>query len=54
MNFVMTGKGRFIEVQGTAESKPFTQAQLIRLTEMARGGIQQLTTLQHDALAARP
>ena len=52
MNFVMTGKGRFIEVQGTAESKPFTKAQLDRLADLAWDGIQQLTALQRDALQA--
>jgi ribonuclease PH len=53
MNFVMTGKGRFIEVQGTAESKPFTKAQLDRLADLAWGGIKQLTALQHGALGLR-
>jgi ribonuclease PH len=52
MNFVMTGKGRFVEVQGTAESKPFTKAQLDRLTDMAWAGIQQLTAIQQQALQA--
>jgi len=46
MNFVMTGTGRFIEVQGTAESKPFTKAQLDRLSELASKGIAQLTAIQ--------
>jgi ribonuclease PH len=50
MNFVMTGKGRFIEVQGTAESKPFTKTQLDRLADLAADGIQQLTKLQLEAL----
>jgi ribonuclease PH len=54
MNFVMTGKGRFIEVQGTAESKPFTKSQLDRLADMAWNGIQQLTALQQQALQAQP
>jgi ribonuclease PH len=50
MNFVMTGKGRFIEVQGTAESKPFTKTQMDRLADLAWTGVQQLTTLQYEAL----
>ena len=54
MNFVMTGKGRFIEVQGTAESKPFTKRQLDRLSELATQGIAQLTALQREALHAAP
>jgi len=52
MNLVMTGKGEFIEVQGTAEGQPFSKAQLIRLSELAWGGIKQLTKLQRDALDA--
>jgi len=54
MNFVMTGKGRFIEVQGTAESKPFTKTQLDRLADLATDGIQRLTALQLEALKAVP
>jgi ribonuclease PH len=52
MNFVMTGGGRFVEVQGTAESKPFTKSQLDRLADMAWQGIQRLTAVQRQALAA--
>jgi ribonuclease PH len=52
MNFVMTGGGRFVEVQGTAESKPFTKSQLERLADMAWQGIQQLTAVQRQTLAA--
>jgi ribonuclease PH len=51
MNFVMTDRGRFVEVQGTAESKPFTKSQLDRLADMAWQGIQQLTAVQRQALA---
>jgi ribonuclease PH len=54
MNFVMTGKGRFVEVQGTAESKPFTKSQLDRLADLAWAGIKQLTTLQQQALDTHP
>jgi ribonuclease PH len=53
MNFVMTGKGRFIEVQGTAETKPFTRTQLDRLADLAWGGIQQLTSMQRQALGTQ-
>jgi ribonuclease PH len=52
MNFVMTGSGRFVEVQGTAESKPFTKTQLNRLADIAWQGIQQLTVVQRQTLAA--
>jgi ribonuclease PH len=51
MNVVMTGDGRFIEVQGTAEQEPFDKALLDRLLELATAGIGQLTVLQREALA---
>ena len=49
-NVVMTATGRFVEVQGTAEGKPFTQAQLDRLLVLARDGIVRLSDLQRDTL----
>jgi ribonuclease PH len=49
-NVVMTGSGRFVEVQGTAEGKPFTQAQLDRLLVLARDGIARLSDLQRETL----
>jgi len=52
MNFVMTGKGEFVEVQGTAESKPFTKDQLSTLTDLATYGIRRLTALQRQVLAS--
>jgi ribonuclease PH len=52
MNFVMTGDGQFVEVQGTAESKPFGKSELDRLADMAWAAIQQLTALQRQALDA--
>jgi ribonuclease PH len=54
MNVVMTGKGKFIEVQGTAEGKPFTAAQLGSMTELATAGIAQLVAMQKQALAEPP
>jgi ribonuclease PH len=45
-NVVMTSKGDFIEVQGTAEGKPFTRAQLDELLALAEGGIRELLELQ--------
>jgi ribonuclease PH len=51
MNFVMTGSGRFVEVQGTAESDPFTQLQLERMAAVAWAGIKTLTEVQKKALA---
>jgi len=50
MNFVMTGDGRFVEVQGTAEEEPFTAAQLDLLRDLASRGCAELTTLQKRAL----
>lgn len=49
MNIVMTGSGRFIEVQGTAEGEPFDTETLNRLLELGRTGIRQLTILQHES-----
>jgi len=46
MNIVMTGSGRFIEVQATAEHRPFDDAQLSGLIELARHGIRELTDIQ--------
>ncbi|MEH3075615.1 MAG: ribonuclease PH [Quadrisphaera sp.] len=50
MNVVMTGDGRFVEVQGTAEGEPFAKAELDALLELAAGGCAELTRLQHEAL----
>lgn len=49
MNFVMTGDGRFVEVQGTAEEEPFTADQLDALRELASHGCRELMTLQLEA-----
>jgi ribonuclease PH len=50
MNVVMTGDGRFVEVQGTAEQEPFDKELLDRLLELASAGCAQLTQLQREAL----
>ena len=52
MNVVMTGDGNFVEVQGTAEGKPFSRSALDTLLLLAEGGIKQLLTQQQDVLAA--
>lgn len=49
-NFVMTGKGGIVEVQGTAEGKPFSEEEFLSLMRLARGGVEQLVTLQKNAL----
>lgn len=50
MNVVMTGKGGFIEVQGTAEGHPFSRAELNALLELAERGIAQLVEMQKQTL----
>jgi ribonuclease PH len=50
MNVVMTGNGRFVEVQGTAEGEPFTEQQLQQMIGLARAGIVQLIAAQKRAL----
>lgn len=52
MNFVMTGSGKFIEVQGTAENSPFTQKQMERMTDIARQGIKEILKVQKKVIAA--
>ena len=51
MNIVCTGDGDFIEVQGTAEGKPFDRALLNQLLDLGAAGCKQLTKLQVTALA---
>jgi ribonuclease PH len=51
MNVVMTGDGRFVEVQGTAESKPFDRAELDSLLGLATTGCDALARIQQAALA---
>jgi ribonuclease PH len=53
MNVVMTGKGRFIEIQGTGEEATFDDQQLEGLLKIAKSGIRQLTDLQKQALGRR-
>jgi len=52
MNIVCAGDGRFIEVQGTAEGRPFTREQMDDLLELGRKGIEQLVRLQRQAIDA--
>ncbi len=51
MNVVMTGDGRFVEIQGTAEQNPFSRAELDRLLALARTGIDRIAEHQREALA---
>lgn len=50
MNVVMTGGGRFIELQGTGEEATFDDAELASLIQLAKQGIQELTKIQKETL----
>jgi len=50
MNVVMTGSGKLVEVQGTAEGLPFDRQRLDAMLDLATEGIRQLTSAQHKAL----
>ena len=50
MNVVMTGGGRFVEVQGTGEEATFTEDELMAMLHLARGGIRNLVAAQREAL----
>ena len=54
MNVVMTGGGRFVEVQGTAEGDPFDDAQLDAMLSLARSGIAEIVELQRATLGTPP
>ncbi|ALK10706.1 ribonuclease PH [Blastochloris viridis] len=50
-NFVLTGAGGIVEIQGTAEKEPFSEAELLALMALARTGIGELVALQKQAVA---
>ncbi|MGB3812867.1 MAG: ribonuclease PH [Shinella sp.] len=50
-NFVMTGSGGIVEIQGTAEGKPFTEEEFSSLMALARAGIADLVAMQKQAIA---
>ena len=50
MNIVMTGSGKFIEVQGTAEREPFSRGDMEKLLALAKDGIDDLISMQKKAL----
>jgi ribonuclease PH len=50
MNVVMTGGGRFVEVQASAERRPYTGQELQQLLDLAAGGIRRLTEAQQELL----
>jgi ribonuclease PH len=51
MNVVMSGDGRLIEVQATAEQDPFTRATLDELVDLAEKGIARIGEIQAEAVA---
>jgi len=50
LNVVMTQKGEFIEIQGTAEEKPFTRAEADKMLDVAQAGIAELIAMQQTVL----
>jgi len=50
MNVVMTGRGEFVEIQGTAEGKPFSRAEMDQLLQLAEKGIRELISIQKNIL----
>ena len=54
MNVVMTGSGRFVEVQGTAEGKAFSKSELDELLSLAEHGIAEILDAQAEVLATPP
>ena len=50
-NFVITGSGGIVEVQGTAEGKPFSEEEFLNLLRLAKAGVAQLVDLQKKAVA---
>ena len=53
MNVVMTGKGNFVEVQGTGEESTFTEKQLQQLLKLGKSGVADLTAIQKKALGRK-
>ena len=49
-NFVITGSGGIVEVQGTAEAKPFTEDEFLELLRLAKGGVADLVAFQKQAI----
>jgi ribonuclease PH len=53
MNVVMTGRGQFVEIQGTGEESTFTDAELNNMLKLARRGIKQLTEIQRNGVGGQ-
>ena len=52
-NFVLTGTGGIVEIQGTAEAEPFSEADFGELMRLAKKGIGELVEVQRQALGVR-
>jgi ribonuclease PH len=50
MNVVMTGSGDLVELQGTAESRPFARKTLLEMLDLAGSGIEKLIAIQREVL----
>ena len=50
MNVVMTASGQFVEVQASAEARPYTSRELEQLLDLAASGIRRLAKIQHEVL----
>ena len=53
MNVVMTGKGQFVEVQGTGEESTFSETELAALLKLAKKSVKELTELQQKAIGKK-
>ena len=53
MNVVMTGKGRFVEVQGTGEESTFSESELAALLKLAKKSVKELTAFQEKAIGKK-
>jgi ribonuclease PH len=54
MNFVVTGGGSFVEIQGTAEESSFTKQEMDEMTELASKGVRELVRIQRRVLGWSP
>ena len=51
-NFVLSGEGGLVEIQGTGEERPFSREELTQMLDLAEAGCRQLFTLQEEAVRA--
>lgn len=53
MNVVLTGAGEYVEVQGTGEESPFSQAELLKMLQLAEDGVKEIVQMQKQVLGKR-